>query len=119
MTDPGTPQLKLPPLESLQGEAAALADFAKFTRPFDPTAYFRGRWQQDYLANVRALHTRCIEAYRAGLPATAPADELLMCVAYDFILGPHLGVPEPHKLPFLLWLVSGIRTQLNDPHFPR
>jgi hypothetical protein len=108
------PLLKLPSLESLPTEAASLAEIGKFISTFDPTEYFRERWQEDYVSNISSLHRRCIESYRAGLAATEPADELLMCVTYDFILGPYLGVPEPHKLPFLLWLVNGIRQQLSS-----
>ena len=39
--------------------------------------------------------------------------ELLMCLQYDIVLGPALGVPDPHKLEFLRWLAKGIRNEVE------
>jgi hypothetical protein len=84
-----------------------------FACAVDPTVHFRARWGESYKANLEALWRRCVESYLAGDPAPSPADELLMCLAYDVILGPSLGVPGPHKLPFLRWLIAGVRREVT------
>ena len=52
--------------------------------------------------------------YWAGDSAEASScvEELLMCLQYDIILGPMLGVPDPHKLPFLKWLVKACERKI-------
>ncbi len=103
----------LPTLEDLPGTNATLAQIIGFARSADPTALFHERWGDNYRRNVAALWDRCVQAYKAGVEAQGPADELLMCLAYDVVLGSYLGVPGPHKQPFLLWLIEGIRRGLH------
>ncbi len=102
-----------PTLETLPGTDATLPQIIRFAQSVDPTALFRERWGDDYQQNVRALWDRCVQSYKVGAEAPGPADELLMCLAYDVVLGPYLGVPEPHKRPFLLWLIDGVRRGLQ------
>jgi hypothetical protein len=68
---------------------------------------------EDYTSSVRSLWERCVQAYKNDDAAPEAVDELLMCFAYDVVLGPYLGVPEPHKLAFLHWLIDGIRRGLR------
>ncbi len=81
----------------------------------DPTAYFQDRWGEEYRKNVQNLWHRCVQSYKAGVAAKGAADELLLCLTYDVILGPYLGVPDPHKLLFLRWLIDGVRQSLLGP----
>ncbi len=105
--------LEMPSLESLPGSTASLEELLRFTRAFDPTLHFRQRWPENYKTEVEALWHRCVQSYKAGTPASAGPDELLMCMAYDCVLGPYLGVPEPQKAQFLQWLVDGMRKGLT------
>ncbi len=105
----------LPSLEALPGTDATLPQIIRFAQSVDPTALFRERWGENYQRNVAALWDRCVQSYKAGVTASEPPDELLMCLTYDVVLGPYLGVPEPHKLPFLLWLIDGVRRGLQRP----
>src|SRR5712692_9954063 len=107
-SDPHLP-LVLPPADTFPPRDASLEQVVRFASSVDPTMHFRTRWGEHYNANVAALWRRCVESYLAGNVATSPAAELLMCLAYDMILGPHLGVPDHHKLPFLRWLIEGAR----------
>jgi hypothetical protein len=70
---------------------------------------FRERWGEQYTQRVRAHWSECVRRFHCGAAAKGPADELLLCLAYDCVLGPYLGVPEPHKVAFWEWLVAGIR----------
>ena len=105
----------LPTLEALPGTDATLPQIIRFAQSVDPTALFRDRWGDNYQQNVAALWDRYVQSYKAGVEAQGPADELLMCLVYDVVLGPYLGVPEPHKRPFLLWLIAGVRRGLQRP----
>lgn len=100
---------KMPTPETLPGENATLEDIIRFAHSVDPTMHFRDRWGEDYPTNVRDLWERSVESFKAGAATTAMPDELLMCLTYDVVLGPYLGVPDPHKLPFLRWLLDGVR----------
>jgi len=40
-------------------------------------------------------------------------DDVDRCLAYDAVLGPFLGLPEPQKLAFLRWLIDGLRKSLR------
>ena len=110
--EPDTP-LKLPYPESLPGTDATLEESIRFARASDPTQHFRDKWGTEYASHVRALWGRSVEAYLAGAKPPGGADESLMCLAYDIVLGPYLGVPEPHKLLFLRWLIEAMRTDLR------
>lgn len=99
-------------LETVPEANATLKQIIHFANSVDPTAHFHARWDEKYTANVQALWQRCVESFKAGEVAAAPPDELLMCLTYDVVLGPYLGVPEPHKLPFLHWLLDGVRKSL-------
>jgi hypothetical protein len=103
---------KLPQLEALPGADATLGEIIRFANSTDPTALFHNRWGRDYQTNVQGLWHRCFESFKAGTAAPASPDELLMCLTYDVVLGPYLGVPDPHKLPFLRWLIDALRKNL-------
>ncbi len=105
----------LPTLDALPGTDATLQQIIRFAHSVDPTALFRERWGDDYQQNVRALWDRCVQSYKAGVEAPGSIEELLMCLAYDVVLGPYLGVPEPYKRPFLLWLIDGVRRDMQRP----
>ncbi len=113
MEEDSASRFKLPTLEDLPGTDATLTQIIGFARSADPTALFHERWGDNYRRNVAALWDRCVQAYKAGVEAQGPAEELLMCLTYDVVLGPYLGVPEPHKQPVLLWLIEGIRRGLH------
>ena len=102
----------MPSPGTLPGPAATLEEIIRFAHSVDPTAHFRDRWGADYTTNIQALWGACVESFKAGAPTAAPPDELLMCLTYDVVLGPYLGVPDPHKLPFLRWLLDGTRKSL-------
>jgi hypothetical protein len=103
-----------PTVGALPGADATLQQIIRFAQSADPTAEFRARWGENYQTNVKALWDRCVQSYNAGVKPQGSADELLMCLAYDIVLGPYLGVPEPHKRPFLLWLIDGVRQGLQS-----
>jgi hypothetical protein len=105
----------LPSPEALPGADATLEQIIRFAHAADPTADFQARWGEAYKTNVQALWERCVRAYMTGVAATDAADELIMCLTYDIVLGPCLGVPDPHKLPFLRWLIDGIWQGLRGP----
>ena len=104
---------RMPSSEILPDAAdATLEQIIRFAHSVDPTTHFHDRWGEEYQKNVRALWQRCVESFKAGAAAAPPPDELLMCLTYDVVLGPYLGVPDPHKLPFLRWLLDGVRKSL-------
>jgi hypothetical protein len=107
------PPLVLPSADRFPPAGATPEEIIRFACAVDPTLHFRGRWGEHYKANIEALWRRCVESYRASDLAAGPMDELLMCLAYDVILGPSLGVPDPHKLPFLRWLIEGARREVT------
>ena len=107
------PPLVLPSADRFPPAGSTLEEIVRFARAVDPTVHFRARWGDSYKPNLEALWRRCVESYLAGDPEPGPADELLMCLAYDVILGPSLGVPGPHKLPFLRWLIAGVRREVT------
>jgi len=115
MKSPKYPPWTLPTIDTLPEPDATLEQIIRFARSADPTAHFHERWGAEYRTNVQALWHRCVGSFKAGSVAAAPPDELLMCLEYDVVLGSFLGVPEPHKLPFLRWLVAGVRHGLQSP----
>lgn len=102
----------MPGPEALPSADATLEQLIRFAHSVDPTTHFRIRWGEEYVTNVRALWQRSVESFKTGAATAAPPDELLMCLTYDIVLGPHLGVPDSHKLPFLRWLLDGVRRSL-------
>jgi hypothetical protein len=104
----------MPPLEALPAATASLEEIGRFAMLFDRTGHFRERWGERHRPNVDALWKKCVSAYRGDRSATEPADELMLCLAFDWILGPYLGVPEREKLSFLRWLLSQIRGQMSS-----
>ena len=106
-------RVTLPAASALPGTDATLQQIIRFAQSVDPTAQFRLRWGENYQTKVRFLWDQCVQSYNAGEEPQESVDELLMCLAYDVVLGPYLGVPEPHKRPFLLWLIDGVRKGLQ------
>src|SRR5262245_18760542 len=111
MSDPRLRPFQLPPIDSLPPTGTSLQDMIRFVGAFEMPVIrlFQERWGQRYKQRVQACWSDSIRRFKAGGAAEGPADELLLCLAYDCILGPYLGVPEPHKLVFWEWLVEGVR----------
>ncbi len=103
----------MPPAEALPRDRASLREIIHFAWAYDPTEHFLERWGENYKAKVEALWHGCVQSFLAGTPAAGEADELLLCLVYDCVLGPGLGVPESLKEGFLRWLVDGIRRALG------
>jgi hypothetical protein len=102
----------MPSTEALPFDSAGLLEIGKFILHYDPTRHFRERWGDDYRAKIEALWNSCVAAYRDGRTPNHPADELLLCLTRDWILGPYLGVPQGEKLRFLRWLLIHVRVKL-------
>ncbi len=100
---------KAPPPEALPGPAATLEEIIRFVRLADPTEHFRAQWGDEYQDNARAVWARCAEAYRTGAAQPVDPDELMLCLAHDLVIAPYLAVPESAQLPFLRWLIDGMR----------
>ena len=101
-----------PTLDWLPESNASLRDLIRFADSYNPAPHFQMKWGADYQSNVSSLWQRFVQEYKRGSIATGPTDELLMCLAYDVVLGAHLGVPEPHKVAFLQWLIDGLRRSM-------
>ena len=114
MTSTQEAPFTMPEPESLPGSDADLRDIGRLIYYHDPTAHFQKMWGPDYTENVRSLWQRLNNAFKDGERAAGQADELLMGMAYDWALGPYLGVPESRKLAFLKWLLEGIRDHLRS-----
>jgi hypothetical protein len=106
--------LSLPLAEELPNDAASLAEIGSFIGHFDPTRHFREHWGERYRFDIETLWNNCVSAYRGSRDAIAPCGELLLCLAYDWRLGPCLGVAEHEKLSFLRWLIAQMRVRLSS-----
>ena len=80
--------LRLPSLKDLPGKGATLKELIRFACSVDPTAHFQARGGKEYQTSVQALWHRCVQDYKQRIPAAGAVDELLMCLAYDVVLGP-------------------------------
>ena len=111
MPDPISQPFRLPESDSLPPAGTSLEGMIRFIRTFELPLIrqFRERWGEQYTQRAQAHWSECIRRFQSGAAAEGPADELLLCLVYDCVLGPHLGVPKPHKLAFWEWLVAGIR----------
>jgi|WetSurMetagenome_2_1015567.scaffolds.fasta_scaffold72395_3 hypothetical protein len=106
---------KLPMPDALPGANATLEQIRRFAHFNDPTAHFQRCWGDEYKKNAQSLWRQCIQSYKAGSPPGGTSEELLMCLTYDIVISPYLGVPDSNNLPFLRWLLEGIRLKLEDP----
>jgi hypothetical protein len=104
--------LMLPLAHELPHEQASLREIGEFIARCDPTRHFREHWGERYREQVGKLWNDCVIAYRGHREATVAPGELLLCLAYDWRLGPCLGVPEQDKLAFLRWLIEQTRMRL-------
>ena len=104
---------RLPDPAALPPPGASLQQVIRFADAHDPTLHFRARWGSAYAGEATALWGACVAAFKAGAPPPGSAEDLLMCLAYDCVLGPYMGVPEPHKAQFLDWLLDGLRQRLE------
>ncbi len=104
-----------PALESLPARDSSFIELIRFADAYNSAPHFRKRWGDDYQSNVGSLSGRYVQAYKSGALASGPLDELLLCLAHDVAVGPYLGVPEPHTLAFLRWLIDGIRQKIRCP----
>jgi hypothetical protein len=104
----------MPAPGALPGSDADLRDIGRFIYYHDPTAHFQKLWGPNYTENVRSLWEQLNNAFKEGEKAAVQAEELLMGMAYDWTLGPYLGVPESQKRAFLKWLLEGIRDRLQS-----
>ena len=104
--------LVLPLGQELPSERASLLEIGEFIARFDPTRHFREHWGERYRDDIRKLWSDCVSAYRCSRRAAAAPGELLLCLAYDWRLGPCLGMAEHEKLAFLRWLLAQIRARI-------
>jgi hypothetical protein len=104
--------LTLPRSQELPRGDASLLEIGNFIACFDPTRHFRELWGERYRDRIRTLWSDCVSAYRNGCAPAFATGELLLCLAYDWRLGPCLGVAEHEKLAFLRWLISRVRVGL-------
>ena len=95
--------------DSLPARDADLRAIIRFSDSHNPLPHFQSLWGDEYRTQVAELWDRCVRAYKERESPPSGLGELLMCLQYDIVLGPALGVPEPHKLPFLHWLIDQIR----------
>ncbi|MCI0637988.1 MAG: hypothetical protein L0Y72_23560 [Gemmataceae bacterium] len=111
MADTISQPFRMPESDSLPPAGTPLEGMIRFISTFELAIIrqFRERWGEEYKGRVQAHWSECVRRFKAGAPAEGPADELLLCLAYDCVLGPYLGVPEPHKLVFWDWLLAGVR----------
>lgn len=105
--------LTLPVSEDMPSDAAALPEIAIFIARFDPTRHFRERWGEGYRAAVEQLWHDCVCAFRSSQDLAVAPGELLLCLAYDWRLGPYLGVAGQEKLAFLQWVIAQLRARLS------
>jgi len=78
---------EMPSLQSLPARDALLEEVIRFGDAYNPTPHFRKKWGEDYTSSVRSLWERCVQAYKNDVAAPDAVDELLMCFAYDVVLG--------------------------------
>ena len=114
MTSENGSSFKLPDIDSLPGPQASFRDIGRFLHDHDPTLHFHKLWGDDYRENVQALWQRLNGMFKKGEKPVGHAEELLMGMNYDWVMGPYLGVPESKKQEFLEWLLAGVRDQLED-----
>ena len=105
--------LTLPAQADLPADSAPLTEIGIFIERFDPTRHFREQWGERYRSQIEALWNNCVSAYRGSRDAPASPGELLLCLAYDWRLGPYLGISEHEKLAFLRWLCAQMHTRLS------
>ena len=104
--------LVLPQAQELPGDEASLLEIGNFITRFDPTRHFREHWGERYRDDVGKVWSNCVSAYRGSREPSATPGELLLCLAYDWRLGPCLGVAEHEKLGFLRWLIAQMRARV-------
>jgi hypothetical protein len=104
--------LTLPQAQELPGSDASLLEIGNFIARFDPTRHFRELWGERYRDRICKLWSDCASAYRNSREPASATGELLLCLAYDWRLGPCLGVAEHEKLAFLRWLIARTRVGL-------
>src|SRR5215212_5338952 len=80
--------LTVPVAADVPGDAASFSEIANFIARFDTTRHFRERWGEGYRAAVDKLWHDCVSAFRSGQELAAAPGELLLCMAYDWRLGP-------------------------------
>jgi hypothetical protein len=105
--------LSLPVSADVPADAASLPEIGNFIARFDPTRHFRERWGERYRGAVEKLWHDCVSAFRTGQDLAVSPGEMLLCVAYDWRLGPCLGVAEHEKLAFLRWMTAQVRARLS------
>lgn len=88
--------------------ALTLADVAKFTSEYNPTAEFRAKWPDSYFENAIALHADIKETYLKGLKSHYTISELLFGINYDYALSPYHTRPE-QSLTFYRWILEEIQ----------
>src|SRR5436305_423070 len=80
--------LSLPLVQDLPSDQASLLEIGEFIARFDPTRHFCEHWGERYRDDIRKLWSDCVSAYRRNLEAAAAPGELLLCLSYDWRLGP-------------------------------
>ena len=80
--------LTLPESTDVPRDAASLLEIGSFIARFDPTRHFRERWGEGYRVAVEKLWHDCVSAFRNSRGLAVAPGELLLCLAYDWRLGP-------------------------------
>jgi hypothetical protein len=93
MPDPKSQPFRPPESDSLPPAGTSLEGMIRFISTFELPLIrqFRDRWGEQYKQRVQAHWSVCIRRFQSGTAAEGPADELLLCLAYDCILGPYLA----------------------------
>jgi hypothetical protein len=103
-----------PSLEALPAEDAPFREIGRFATAFDPTLYFNNKWGKKYAENARSLWDRAVQKFLKAEEPEGAIEELLMVMAYEWTLGPYLGLPEDRKEKFLRHLLAAIRRKLGE-----
>jgi hypothetical protein len=99
-------------IKTLPGPDASLRQLIEFCGNHDPTTEFRERWGSDFQIKARDLWADSTDAFKNQRFSSADADELLLCMAYNVAVSPHLSIPEATSHAYLHWVLRELREKL-------
>jgi hypothetical protein len=99
-------------ISNLPKTDADLKELIAFCRQNDPSREFEKRWGSEYRERVRELWGASTYAFKSGQPTGYSPDELLMCMAYDVIVAPYIGVPEDISHSYLQTMLRELREKI-------
>lgn len=88
---------------------ASLTDMIRFSNAYNPIPRLRESLGPDYKTYIERLRDRCITAFRAGEQAPGTGEELLICLACEIAIMPHLGISQENATRLCRWFLDGIR----------